>query len=234
MIVPQFGVADEHADSEGALISCGSNLQAPQDQDVLDRNLFKVITQSDYRATREALKAGANPNAIADLKTLMEDQVLEEGAVKIDSNSVGATALHTAVMVGNPHIVNLLLEFKAKTDIKNSSGFTAFSLLAYQYHIDDVDRNLMVEFFIESGPAESDITKVFNNSVTTWNIPVAEAIAKYAPESKVITDLKNIRLGIFDLMNYIIDCMFLPIDEVHKEQRYHLMSKHLAERGLLK
>lgn len=238
IFVPQFGLANREAALEESLDSCGSNLQASQDQDLLNRNLFKAITTPDYRATRKALKAGADPNAALNLKTLMKDQVVEEGTVKIDSHSVNATALHTAVIVGNPYIVNLLLEFKAKTDIKDSLGFTAFSLLAYQNHINNINRRLMVEFFIASGPTESDITDAFYHSATVWNVPVAEAIADYAPESEVIRDL--IRLTIFDRIGYVITVIypFSSTVEIHKEYTYRLMSdrlfKRMLKQGLLK
>ena len=264
MMIAQFGLADRNYVVLNSLkeAACAPNLQA-KDPDIMSRDLFRAITKPDHPATRKTLAAGANPNAVAvkaseklesrsrralnginpdtfvDVQALIYVEDIEESEIVINSDLqlIGATALHVAVMTGNAHIVNLLLESKlTKTDIKNRSGLTAFSLLASQDHIDDVDRGLMVTFFIESGKlTESDITNLFKRAIAIENFSMVEALAKYAPESEVINNVRNNRFSVPDYIQHQLDRFnFLGREDRYQEREdYRLAFRYLSERGLL-
>ena len=233
--------------------SCASNLQVAQDYELIEEDFFNVIVEPDYRAIRRALEIGANPNALvakeirklnglANLRFNIDRETLEEfiktfiGAGR-KAVVVDATALHLAVIVGDPYVVELLLEKEARIDIKNISGHIPFTLLAYQTRIHPMQRDSMVKLFIKHNPSptELDIAYTFEQAVIVQNFSVIEAIARYASESEVITRLKNDGGGFFHNVNYILDNMgiVLPLDRFRTRRNYRAAIRHLKERNLL-
>ena len=239
--------------------SCAVSLQVSQDYELMNEEFFNVfIKPENYEAIQRALDTGANPNAfviktiestddrsirrflrsktrsdsIADFRSSVDLEALEEVTGRFIDVLIDGTALHLAVTMGDPYLVNLLLESKARMDIRNVSGLTPFSLLAYQKVIDSRDMDLMVHFFITSHPIESDITDAFKEAATQRNFPMIEAIAKYARRSEVIRKLKNGHL-IFSRINYMLGSIGLSTNQSRKKKGYYLAFKHLQERGLL-
>ncbi len=231
---------------EQSLTPCVSSLQVIQDYELLDEDFFNIIVEPNYRAVQRALEAGANPNAFVmkvvgdsddgevDFRYLIDLGALEKVTDKQDL-LVGGTALHLAVMMGNPHIVNLLLEFKARVDIRSVKGLTPFSIIAYQ-NVDvvgSIDRRLMVLFFIESKKLEeSDITYTFEQAAIKKDYLVVEAIAEHAPNSEVIKRLRNTRL-ISSHISYLVSDMLPSTSRVKKKEAYYLAHEHLKQKGLL-
>ena len=135
------------------------------------------------------------------------------------------------------YIVRLFLKSEdVRVDIKTLSGLNPFSLLAfYQQGVEPLKRESMVKLFIQHDPApptQSDITYTFEQAVITENFPVIEAIARYAPESRVIIRLRRMmNLGVLD--HVAINYMFLSSDMFRNRQKYHAAIRYLKERGLL-
>ena len=240
--------------------ACTSDLQV-QNLDIMSRGLFRAITEPNHRATRKILEDGANPNAVVikavekletksqkvlnginpdtftDVQTLIYKEDVKDGevarAIRSDSELVGATALHIAVMAGNAHIVNLLLESKGiRTDIKNRSGLTAFYLLVYQYHITDAHRKLMVESFIDK-VEEEDINNVFTRAINAKNYPVMEAIAEHAPGSEAVQKLKDSRVNVFENIVHMVNGSTLQTTGFQERENYRSAFRHLSSQGLL-
>ncbi len=101
-----------------------------------------------------------------------------------DTEIIELPALHIAVVMGNPHIVKLLLEAHADTKtIDKQYNLTALSFLCCQGRVDDaVDVELMVESFIEAGSNSNEVANAFHYAAMTSNVIVAAALVKEAKE----------------------------------------------------
>ena len=233
--------------------SCASNLQVVQDYELMEDDFFNAIVEPDYGAIRRALETEVNLSSLA-VKEIRKSNGLANLIFNIDREAlkefintfigtrsqavvIDATALHLAVIVGDPYIVEVLLEKEARIDIKNISGHTPFTLLAYQKRISSMQRDSIVKLFIKHNPSptELDIVYTFEQAVIVQNFSVIEAIARYASESEVITRLKNDGGGFFHNVNYILDNMgiVLPSDRFRTRRNYRAAIKHLKERNLL-
>ena len=96
---------------------------------------------------------------------------------------INVTALHVAVAIGNPFIIDLLLKHFAMTNV-TSHHLTAFDLLAYQEHLDTTNRQSIVISFINN-PFTDDkiIAGAYHHAALNRNVPVAATLIKYAKES---------------------------------------------------
>ena len=250
IFTPQFGLAHAYValnlnPIEQSLTSCVSSLQDSQDYELMDKDFFDMMIRPnpDYEAIQRALDDEVNPNAfvvkaiedrdgLIKLKSSIDLESLEKVANMHYSVFADSTVLHLAVIIGNPYIVNLLLESKARIDVRKMSGLTPFSLLAYQKIISPENVDLMVNFFIASRPIEADITEAFEHAVAKENFPMIEAIAKYARKSEVITQLRNSHLTPIRI-NYILSSIGFSTNQLRKKKGYYLAFKHLKERNLL-
>ena len=188
---------------------------------------MQAILNSEYKTVKKLIRDdGADKDAwvpLNDLGTYNETEFInidyEIAVIDLDrlissnrvisivqgarSDSLLVTSLHLAVRMGHLHIVSLLLEDFEVEDTTAGLGLTAFSLLAYQNQIDDVDMEFMVKYFIQSEPAEMDMGMAFHNAVVAQNEAMIKAIIQYAPESEIIKKLRKIRPNIIDMFNWI-------------------------------
>ena len=264
MLICQFGFTHTPItlSSTGALPDvavCAPSLQAVEDYGLIGEDFFNAIVEANYEVVQRALEAGVSPNVfvvravqktndkrrflnfrvpIYELVSHIDRSVLDRASGMIPGVFVNATALHLAVIVGDPYIVRLFLESEdVRVDIKTLSGLTPFSLLAFdQQGIEPLKRGSMVKLFIQHNPAptQSDITYTFEQAVIAENFPVIEAIARYAPESHVITRLRRMMsLGVLVLNHFVINRIFLSSDMFRNRQKYHAAIRYLKERDLL-
>lgn len=73
----------------------------------------------DDRPLHIACNARANPNALEDIKEL-----IEHGADVNAQGDRGFTPLHIAITFGTPEVVEVLLKAGARTDIRDADGET--------------------------------------------------------------------------------------------------------------
>ena len=200
---------------------CLSSL-TPEETEQLRTTLFNAIENNDYNATKAALEAGAPPNTI---------KLASEPLTSITTR----TPLHAAVEVGNPGIVDLLLASGAIIGLK-IEGRTAFSHLAYQEHIDNIDRRLITESFIAHQPEQEYqeyIDEAFHHAVMAQNVIVAEAILEHAEISE---NIKNMFCSHFTLGGFFayLCASFTRSSEAEKmleqQEKYTWMFIQLAQR----
>ena len=211
----------------------------------------------DHEAAQEALQARADPNIqfmIYDKKgintnfTLMRSlrsiQVTDSNTIPIPmptgiyldslfqshtrrTNMITTTALHIAVVIGNPTMVNLLLKFRAKASAKDANGLTALELLVYQKQIDNMNREWIVRFFIDNHQDNEIIANTYHHAVMQRDVPLAASLVKYGrafiPESRV-----NARVTVFDCIPLLI-----PFLEEEERSKYRWMTEQLTDRGLI-
>ena len=230
ILMPYIGLAGNQNQKD---LDCISSLSL-QEQRSLNRSLMQAVLEPDYRAVRKLVNDGAEPNAWAPLsdfkfdnKTkfveLNEELVLIDFDILMSSNRVVnvarnirseeilVTPLHLAVRMSYPHIVNLLLEDFEAIDTTAGVGLTAFSLLAYQAHINNGDMQLMVQSFMESHPTEMNIVMAFHNAVVVGNINMIKAMIKFAPNSEVIKKLRGINPPVDSWLSFRIKMLYLNI-----------------------
>ena len=225
-------------------LPCALGLYPKQHQ--LNIRLMRAILDSNYRAVRSLIRNKADPNvwmplsefgfsngvkfldinhdiAIIDLKALIFSNRLVSITQGAEAEEILITPLHLAVRMGHSHIVSLLLEdFKVK-DTPAGLGVTAFSLLAYQGHVDDADMQLMVQSFIQSQPepAEMEIGMAFHNAVIKGNMVMARAILKSAPQSKIIKGFR------YKIRFHFIDWITRSKKERSIKRLYRAVFRHL-------
>ena len=92
-------------------------------------------------------------------------------------------ALHIAMVMGNPHIVWLLLEAHVDTKRRDKQyNLTALSFLSHQRPVHIVNVQLIVRFFIEAGSKSDEVSNAFHHAVMVGNVTVAAALLTEARE----------------------------------------------------
>ena len=222
---------------------CAQNLTLEEPSfELIDENFFNAIVEADFEFVKRALEAGASPNVFVARAVRKKRRSIYELISRIDRSALGldpgvfvnATALHLAVVVGDPRIVRLFLESEdVRVDIKNFSRLTPFSLLAFYEHRES---EAMVQLFIQHDPAptQSDITYTFEQAVITENFPIIEAIARYAPESRVLKKLRYMAIMQLGRLGQVaINYLFLSSEMFSNRQKYYAAIRYLMERRLL-
>lgn len=229
---------------------CLDTLEAEMESmHLLEKRLLEAIHFEDYRQINRTLESGANPNARFVIYDRNQMKDLDLSFYDIENNPdivllakpedfeaeprrvFTTTALHFAVRVGYAQAVRLLLEFGADISHKNPDGLTAFVLLGGEQHIDPVERQLMVEFFMERDLTSEDVILAYHHATMARNVPVASALVKNEKARGSLTE---------DLL-YPSDIHHIAplvdnkdtIDERIVLQSYLWMYQQLANRGLV-
>ena len=236
---------------------CTSNLLRDNTENHLHEiQLFKAIISDDYNATQATLqallqnKANLNPEftiyeepdeslkislqymQATDPNTILipkpTDTPLDRLFHLYNINLINATALHIAIVIGNPLIVRLLVTSKAEINTTDTRGLTALELLVYQEQFDSRDIKLIVKSFIDRPLEDNEvIAKVYHRAAMRKNVPVAAALVKYAKDL-IPKEMIHPRHPIRDLILFMY-----PQRDIDITKSYRWMLQQLARQGLI-
>ena len=138
-----------------------------------------------------------------------------------DTEIIEMPALHVAVLIGNPHIVRLLLESHANTRTKDKQyNLMALPFLSHQTHVNDaVNVELMIGSFIEAGSKSDEIANAFQHAAIARNVIMASCLVKEAKE--FIPDwMLTMQRGVL-------------LRDLKRAEAYNLMVQQLIALGLI-
>ena len=199
---------------------CPPSLLSLKEIESLNIRLFNAIENQDYNEAQEALQAGAQANAT------------RVAAEKPSTPSTLKTVLHVAVSIGDPSIIKLLLDFGAIIDLKfNAKDITPFAYLAYQQHIDSLNKRSIAALFIARNPEQKYIDEAFHHAIMAKNIIVAEAILEYAQISEEIESKLNYHPTLINTF-FDVAVAITPSGQKAMKEKHHYawMSRQLAQR----
>jgi len=119
-----FGVGNL-AVSMVLLIGLGAAAARQQKLDRIDRSLFEAIYDGNSVSVFRSLEAGASANARNREEAIPRSfwQIVRDIFTgKPNGKGTGEAAIQSAIRVGNPHIVRLLLDSGARTNVKFGCG----------------------------------------------------------------------------------------------------------------